>query len=334
MEFYEDFEDAQRASETKRILIDTHGRVGMLLDQLPIGILIQNEHGILYANETACSFLGTSAEALVGQQLPDFLTPDQAATTAPIIGNAFLSSKQCRTSHVTIRLDGYNKRAVSITASKLPWEGDPVIQILLHDVTGLEKHERRMQAIMATDPLTGAQNRRSFMSYTQELKRLNLVHTYGLVLWDIDFFKQVNDTYGHPIGDIALQTLTIACEIPLARRALIECPDLPRPMLARVGGEEFAFILPGADAQETFSFAESFRQNVEKMSISTKDLTFSLTVSIGIVVGDLETSTIDTLMSLADKAMYAAKRNGRNQVRSANYSMQRPPIISPVRARG
>ncbi|MBL4790888.1 MAG: diguanylate cyclase [Kordiimonadaceae bacterium] len=325
MEFYEDFEDAARASKTKRVLIDTQGRVGMILDQLPVGLLIQHEQGILFANEAACEFLGASAEALVGQHILDYLSPDHAEKTAPILRNAFFSSKKSKATHVTIRPVGTSKRAISVTASRLPWEGTPVIQILLDDITEQLEHEQQMRAIMATDPLTGAQNRRSFMAYAHAVKEQNTTGSCGLILWDIDFFKHVNDTYGHPIGDIALQTLTIAAEVPIARRTLIDKPDIARAMLARVGGEEFAILLPGADHNETLEFAETLRRDIAEKVIVTRELEFSLTISIGVVAGDLAISSIDSLLSLADKAMYAAKRNGRNRVVSANFGMPRPP---------
>jgi|GEM_PF-1686859 len=325
MEFYEDLEDAARATTTKKLLVDTQDRIGIMLDQLPIGILIQHEQGILFANKAACDFLGFGASSLVGQHLLDHLTSDHAASVKPILCQAFLSFQKSKETHIMIRPVGQKKRAISVTASRLPWEGNPVIQILLNDITEQFEHEQQMRAIMATDPLTGAQNRRSLMTYAHALKLQRPVSSYGLILWDIDFFKHVNDTYGHPIGDLALQRLTIASEIPLARRTLVEKPDMPRPMLARVGGEEFAIILPGMDHDETFKFAESLRQDIEKMVITTRELEFSLTISMGVVVGDLAETSIDSLLSLADKAMYAAKRNGRNQVRSACYSMPRPP---------
>jgi diguanylate cyclase (GGDEF)-like protein len=132
----------------------------------------------------------------------------------------------------------------------------------------------------------------------ERAKRYN--HPLSLIMFDLDHFKQVNDTYGHAIGDYVLQTLT-----KIARVNLREID-----ILIRWGGEEFIIIAPDTDLKSATVLAERIRKAVEEF---TFDQVGKITVSFGVTQFKKD-DTEDTIIKKADDAMYEAKRNGRNRV--------------------
>jgi len=122
-------------------------------------------------------------------------------------------------------------------------------------------------------------------------------------MFDIDYFKQINDTYGHPTGDVVLKTL-----VQKIRRSIRESD-----ILFRWGGEEFLIILPESDVNIASNIAEKIRKTVEDLEITFSGKTISVTISMG--VGTMsEVDTSDDLIMRSDKALYAAKEKGRNRV--------------------
>lgn len=168
---------------------------------------------------------------------------------------------------------------------------------------------RQLYEASVTDALTGAHNRehldtqlRAELSYSRRHKT-----DVSLVLFDVDHFKKVNDTYGHPAGDAVL------IEIAGAVRKMIRNEDL----FARYGGEEFALILRGIDAEGARSVAERMRESVAALEIATERGPIRVTVSAGTAsFASLEDKTPESLIGTADRRLYAAKRGGRNRVSS------------------
>jgi two-component system, cell cycle response regulator len=171
------------------------------------------------------------------------------------------------------------------------------------------KLERRILNLAATDPLTGVLNRRAFMErLEQEIERSRRGNTpISLIMADIDYFKRVNDRYGHQTGDIVLQRFVD--QLTTSLRAY--------DFTARYGGEEFFVCLPGADGSQAGSVAERLRKRVEEMEIVFPDGSRSIriTASFGVACFLLESQeSIDSLIKRADEAMYRAKNEGRNRV--------------------
>jgi len=175
------------------------------------------------------------------------------------------------------------------------------------------KLELELEDQAGKDCLSGALNRRYFIQCGQiELDRaVRYSHSIALLFLDIDHFKHVNDTYGHHVGDEAIRLLADTC------RECIRSTD----MLARIGGEEFAILLPMTDLENAELIAERIRERIGSTWLdcngSTKtespNSSFSITVSIGVTLFQVK-DTIDSLMQRADAALYRAKQNGRNQV--------------------
>jgi diguanylate cyclase (GGDEF)-like protein len=172
----------------------------------------------------------------------------------------------------------------------------------------------RLSQLAVEDALTGAANRRRFDErIREEMSRVGCdERPISLIMIDLDHFKQVNDLYGHQRGDQNLIQVVGAL-----RRALIGIPDA---LLARYGGEEFAAILPGTTLAYALELAEEMRRSVHEMAIAHERSPFDKrqTVSLGVatLVAGRTGSDPDALMLMADRALYAAKKNGRNRAMS------------------
>jgi diguanylate cyclase (GGDEF)-like protein len=164
--------------------------------------------------------------------------------------------------------------------------------------------ERKRQARM--DLLTGIYNRRGL--FELGLRELDRAQRFDrplcAIMVDIDHFKRVNDTYGHPIGDLVLKELADRLKTHL--RSI--------DILSRYGGEEFVILLPETDLDQAKEVAERLREIAEKTLFTPDGLSLPITISQGISILNGKTSDITTLIKHADDAMYISKRSGRNQV--------------------
>jgi diguanylate cyclase (GGDEF)-like protein len=180
------------------------------------------------------------------------------------------------------------------------------------DVTDRMQLETELRHMAFHDPLTGTHNRRSFMqTLTQEVHRVQRTgEVAALLMLDIDHFKRVNDTYGHDAGDDVLKHLVGVLQAGLRRL----------DMLARLGGEEFAVLLPATQMTGALELAERMRLAVEKNPAVLRDQmgqpgkTVVYTISIGVAVLDANAPSADDVLKRADHAMYQAKSTGRNRV--------------------
>ena len=175
------------------------------------------------------------------------------------------------------------------------------------DITERKRLEAELRELAITDTLTGLANRRHFLARLEEelarVQRLDALHTAVLML-DLDLFKRVNDEYGHLTGDAVLVHFAT-----LMREELRKIDTG-----GRVGGEEFAIILAGADLAAAQVFAERLRQKIAGTPLLHQGLTIAVTVSIGISDLNATDTSADAVLMRADEALYQAKRNGRNRV--------------------
>jgi len=166
---------------------------------------------------------------------------------------------------------------------------------------------RQLQRVAALDPLSGAYNRRFGMKRLRE-EFSRAVRTKGnlaVIMLDIDHFKNVNDTYGHLVGD---RVIVAVCN---AGQRILRGDDI----LVRYGGEEFCAILPGTTIQNALDIAERIRRVVEETSVEDGDQRISVNISAGVAVyPDQPIESEIALLDHADKKLYVAKREGRNQV--------------------
>lgn len=175
------------------------------------------------------------------------------------------------------------------------------------DITERKRLEAELRELAITDALTGLSNRRHFLARLEEelarAKRLDTLHTAVLML-DLDLFKRVNDEYGHMTGDLVLQHFSKMMRDELRK---IDTGG-------RVGGEEFAIVLAGADLAAAQVFAERLRQKVAGTPLAQGGREITVTVSIGISDLIATDGSADAVLMRADEALYRAKNNGRNRV--------------------
>ena len=166
--------------------------------------------------------------------------------------------------------------------------------------------EIELERLATVDPLTGAFNRRHFTHCAEvEISRSTRHdHALALLVLDIDHFKGINDTHGHHTGDIAL------CEFAETCRRTLRRTDT----LGRMGGEEFAVLLPETDIAATRLIAERLREHVENIELPAERGAVTFTVSVGVAVLRGNADKLSDLLQRADAALYEAKRRGRNQV--------------------
>jgi len=163
-----------------------------------------------------------------------------------------------------------------------------------------------VQRLAILDPLTGIFNRRHFFDLAkQEFERIRrFSHPLSIIMIDIDHFKNVNDTLGHLAGDIALRTVAENC------KKIVRSTDI----LCRFGGEEFAILLIETSPIGAMQIAERLCIEISKVNIDFGKIKISLTASLGVAHYSEGYNTIEDLLACADRALYEAKRGGRNQV--------------------
>lgn len=229
-----------------------------------------------------------------------------AAQAAVAIANAMLNDEleqrvNQRTAELRLAmetLEDYNRRVVDINHR------------LEAEIAERERAQEELQRLAITDALTGVFNRRHFFTLgEQEIKEAQRYQSaLAALMIDVDFFKLVNDRYGHAAGDQVLQRLA-AYFLRHVRAA---------DVLARYGGEEFVMLLPHTMLEEARQLAERLRQGLVDAPLQTSSGPVALTLSIGVAALNLgQDESIDLLIARADQAMYTAKQSGRNQVKLA-----------------
>jgi diguanylate cyclase (GGDEF)-like protein len=176
----------------------------------------------------------------------------------------------------------------------------------------LSETNRELQEKNTLDALTGIHNRSYFdKKYQAEVRRSRREQTQlSVVMMDIDHFKNVNDQYGHLVGDECIKTVANTLKKALKR---------PSDDVSRYGGEEFALILPSTDLEGALVLVEQLRSEIEKTAIQAEGISVNITISAGIgtAIADLNQPE-DIILALADKQLYAAKNAGRNNVQGSH----------------
>lgn len=176
---------------------------------------------------------------------------------------------------------------------------------LLRMTASLSARSQTLEHAAVTDPLTGLYNRRYFddalNEYLDAFRRIE--KPVGMILLDIDHFKQVNDTHGHDIGDEVL------------RHVAASLSDMTRyhDVVARLGGEEFAILSANVTDGQLYSLADRMRNGISNLQVEIGNVTLRITVSAGVALWDGRESG-EQLFKRADSQLYEAKRNGRNRV--------------------
>jgi diguanylate cyclase (GGDEF)-like protein len=264
-------------------------------------------------NAAALTQVGGAAE---GKDLAALTIAQNFADSAmPCFGSALVALARgaqlfaCESSF--LRLDGV-LRQNELTLLVMPGHGHGLDFVIVStiDITERKRLNEELQMLATTDSLTGLPNRREFMRRLEEQQgrlQRELDQRAAVLMLDIDHFKNVNDQHGHAVGDAVLRHLA----------TLMKDSQRKVDVLGRVGGEEFAALLPGADNEAARVFAERLRQRIESTPLQLNGLGLPVTVSVGIAAMAASDEKVDAVLVRADKALYCAKHGGRNRVEQA-----------------
>lgn len=211
--------------------------------------------------------------------------------------------------HLTLKRRKTDQEASTAQASASD-ELDYLIEGFSTMAEKIKNDQHELQKLAAYDSLTGLYNRRKFTSSLQEeiTRFRHNSHDLSLLIIDLDHFKNINDTYGHQIGDEALRVVSRVVNAHIRRNDIS----------ARYGGEEIAVILPNTCNSDAVVLAERIRKAIEDQGIEYQPgKTLFITASIGVATLASEADTDNELIQAADAALYAAKRDGRNCVRNS-----------------
>lgn len=298
---------------TQTALTGAREIVGVALDALPMRLLFHSSQGILYANAEAGDLFGVAPSALVGQHLLDLVGPQDTEYLSDTLQMALGALEHETSAEVLLRY-GNSERLCRLTLVRLPWQGNPIAQLVINDITDQRRAETSLRQLTITDELTGAYNRRHALyegSLYSEAYQLDGT-PFSVAAIDIDHFKKVNDTFGHAGGDRVLQALSSSCHafLPTIREA-------NPAMFARIGGEEFVLLFPGLAIQSASAECERLRRQIELMDVSLGAQTLGITISIGVSSMAASDQRFEDLLLRADSALYLAMHRGRNRVELA-----------------
>ncbi len=273
------------------------------LSPFPIIISRLSDDRLILANNNAIKLFGIEAGELERYRLKDFFADSE---NRRLLSERLEQEKVVQDFEILVKTStGNTPFWLLASANIIDYNYDIALYAAFQDITSRKNRETLLKNQAIRDPLTSLYNRRYFEE--EVTKRISLARMkgdcYSVLMIDADKFKNVNDTYGHKVGDKVLIELSSTAE-----RALRDCD-----IVARYGGEEFVCYLSDVGPEKAQVVANRLRETISKIVVySDEGKPFSFTVSIGISSSDIS-DNIDTLIKTADEALYRAKENGRNR---------------------
>ncbi|WP_336269082.1 sensor domain-containing diguanylate cyclase [Vreelandella arctica] len=302
---------SQRQRELRQAAQRHAYEVSDLYENAPCGYHSLDKSGrVVKMNRTELAWLGYSAKEVIGHiDYRELITPE----TRDQFEKAFQNVKDNQTGSAECSLLTRNgeQRHVMIQASAYTRNGGFVhSRATVFDLTERKQLEEKLRAQAMTDPLTGVFNRRYLQAQAKiEMSRARRQnHPIALITIDIDHFKRINDEYGHDVGDDVLKNFTQIVS------DLLRQEDL----LCRVGGEEFAVLLPNTAIEQAQQVAERIRASIEEATTTVEyegtQQALNITASLGVTPVLAEEKSLKPALKRADIGLYQAKENGRNQI--------------------
>ncbi|MBF0488808.1 MAG: diguanylate cyclase [Nitrospirae bacterium] len=290
-----------------------------VFDVLNLGLVILDEGlHVCYWNRWMTRHSGFDCENIIGSPLLEFF-PDldtkyfnRSVRSVFKFGSfVFMSQKLHKyLFKFEKKVSGFQHMQQSVTMGPIK-DKDNVVEhvfIVIQDVTEMAAYEKKLHNMNIKDGLTGVYNRRYLETRLKDEfdRHKRYCHALSVIMFDIDHFKSINDTFGHQYGDFVLK------EVSATALDTLRVNDA----LARYGGEEFCCILPETTISSAMMVAERIRKNVESQENRFESTMTSAKVTISLGVSELceITDTHEMLLKKADDALYKAKREGRNRV--------------------
>lgn len=301
----------QRVAERTSALAASESRLLSIVRNAPVPMTVTrlSDNSFVYVNDRAALESGMGVEVLLGTE-PSLMFTDP--TERDRMRVQFLRDGVLRDHETSVVVAGGRTLWVLISMVPIEYDGEPSILNTVVDITERKTMEDALRKAATTDVLTGIANRRHFMDRAEaELAR---ARRYGrplaLAMFDIDYFKRVNDQHGHAMGDEVLRAVARVCAAAMRQH----------DMVGRVGGEEFALLMPDTSVDSAVALIERLRLSLRALRVTlpaeSDAENVGITASFG--VSALQpTDTLDTILAHADDALYVAKRQGRDQVQVA-----------------
>lgn len=285
-----------------------------LVENIQDGVIILKDSYLDFVNPAFAGLFGVEAELLLGVELASLIPHEEREKIKTLITTTW-KENQPNEGEFTL-MPSSERMAISIhlKLNKFTFAGEPALIGTVRDITKRKLAERKLQETLkemeklsVTDDLTGLYNRRHALNIAgNEVSRSKRYSSpLGLIMLDVDRFKEINDKYGHLVGDDVL--ITVADVL----KENIRTPDT----VARYGGDEFIIILPQTENDQAKSIAERLRNKVsEKYFVTGKGNQIRLTISIGVTQLRDDSDTLEDLIRRADSALYSSKKSGRDAV--------------------
>lgn len=305
--------------ESKQKIQSHTNQIENIIKSSPFPIIISrlSDDKILEANNNAMKLFGIKAGEFERYKLKDFFL-DQENRKA--LNELLEKEKEVRDFEILVKTATGNTPFWLLTsANVIDYNYDITIYLAFQDITSRKNRENILKNQAIRDPLTSLYNRRYF---EEEVKTKSAISgpPFSILMLDVDKFKNVNDTYGHKVGDQVLIEMAQICEKALRGNDIV----------ARYGGEEFVIYLHNTDEDKSKIVAERLRETIAANKVDIGDgMSISVTVSIGIATSHVSTH-IDTMVKMADAALYTAKNNGRN--RSEVFDKNNMDVLSKEEA--
>lgn len=282
----------------------------LLLNEISAYIFIKDrDRKYVYVNELTSKLFNRDIEQIIGHDDNEFFDlNDESELIAN--DNLVLDYGKTVTDEETNTIKSTGEEKVYRTVKKPIYNNNNKIIGLLGistDITDIYNLKEELKKQAATDPLTGLYNRRFFLETAERFFSESNRHgkPLSLIIMDIDLFKNINDSFGHPAGDAVISFVGEHVSGILRRE----------DVLARIGGEEFAILLPSTDGPTAQTLAEKIRSSISKQTVSGEwEGVIHPKLSLGVTSRSKGCNTFDEMYLRADNALYTAKNKGRNRV--------------------
>ncbi len=269
------------------------------------GVLVLNNHGqIIDFNKRIIDIFPTISQSSIGK-----MAVNEFSEYSPV--KNMLEDRQLNNVEVSITRDNNTAYYQVVRSDLINRSNKPVGDVItFYLITEIKELLVQLEELATHDGLTGVNNRRHFLQLAeQELSRVNRYGSYfSVIILDLDNFKNINDEYGHLIGDEILKKVANTCLSTLRKSDIF----------GRFGGEEFVFLLPETNMTDGRFMAERVRKAIAGITFDELQLDIQVTASFGVAsIGDQKSVKLKDMLRSADQALYRAKASGRNKVCAA-----------------